>query len=141
MASQTTWLTLVSMGLLGLAGCGANGPRTHPVEGSIRLAGGNVADLGGSYLEAALEGDDTVRASGQIQEDGRFILETLHGGKVRKGTQEGTYKVRIVLNDDDPKARRRAAQAIAPRYLKFDTSGLTIQVPSEEVNLEVRKKN
>ncbi len=86
----------------------------------------------GHNLEAALGTDLAVRAYGQIQEDGSFSLETLQAGVLYSGAAEGSYRVRIVLSDDDPGARRRAAQALHPRFLQFDSSGLSIQVPNND---------
>jgi hypothetical protein len=60
---------------------------------------------------------------------------------VRPGVAEGKYRVRIVLSDDDPEARRRAAQTVHPRFLQFQASGLTIQVPSRDrVNLALSRQ-
>jgi hypothetical protein len=119
--------------LWGIPGCGGSaGPKTHAVNGQVQLAGGDVKDLAGHSLEAALGTDLTVRASGQIQEDGSFSLETLQAGVLHSGAVEGAYRVRIVLSDDDPEARRRAAQALHPRFLQFDSSGLSIQVPNND---------
>ena len=42
-----------------------------------------------------------VRASGVIEPDGRFKLETLQGGEVVKGAREGTYRVRLILDPSD----------------------------------------
>jgi hypothetical protein len=49
---------------------------------------------------------------------------------VKQGLAEGTYKARIILSDEDFESRKKAAVAIAKRYQNFDTSGLTISVPS-----------
>src|SRR5215203_2325096 len=121
-----------------LAGCGPGGPKTYPVQGRISVPSGDVAALAGSTVEAALDSDPTVRAAGTIEPDGTFTLETLQAGEVRKGAVAGTYKVRVILTDDDPAARKRAAKAVHPKALKFETSGLTLQVPAaDEVRLEL----
>lgn len=124
-------LALVVAAGLGAFGCGQGGPRTYPVRGKIDLAGGDVSALAGSYVDAAHEGDPNVRASGEIRADGSFALETLHEGAIRRGAREGAYRVRIVLSDDDPATKKRARQAIARRYLSFETSGLSLKVPAE----------
>jgi hypothetical protein len=118
------------MGLLEVAGC-SGGPRTYPVRGKVELAAGDIQVLAGSNVEAALESDPTVRASGVIEPDGSFTLETLHAGAILKGAQEGNYQARIVLSDDDKEIRRQAARALAPRFLQFQTSGLSFQVPTQ----------
>ena len=113
----------------GVLGCGPAGPRTYPVSGKIDLAGGDPSALDGGHIDAALQGDPTVRAAGEIGPDGSFTLQTLQGGVVRQGAREGTYRVRIIL--DDAASKRRPRRAIAPRYLWFETSGLSLQVPAE----------
>lgn len=123
--------------LLGVLGCGS-GPKTYTVRGKLELTGGDVQALAGHTLEAMSESDPTVRASGVIQPDGSFTLETLHAGAVYKGAQEGTYQARIILADDDKEAMRRARAALNARFLQFKTSGLTFKVPPEgEVTLKV----
>ena len=122
---------MVMIGCLsGVCSCGPKGPKFHEVNGKIELADGDVRVLAGSTIEAALESDNTVRASGEIQADGSFTLESLHEGVIKKGAQEGTYQVRIILGDDDKQLHRQAAKALNERFLKFQTSNLTFQVPA-----------
>jgi hypothetical protein len=123
---------VVALGLAAAYGCAAGGPKTYPVRGKVELAGGNVADLAGASVEAALDSDPTVRASGVIKEDGSFSLETLDAGVIRKGARAGTYKARIILGDadDDRQARKRQREALNSKYVKFDTSDLSFQVPT-----------
>lgn len=113
-------------------GCGTRGPRTHTVRGKIELTGADVASLVGSHVEAVSTDDPLLRASGEIREDGRFILQTLHAGRVLDGAPAGSYKVRVILSDDDPARRRQAAKAIARRFLDFEASNLTFDVPSSQ---------
>jgi hypothetical protein len=123
---------------LALVGCGPGGPKTHPVQGRVAVTNGEVAALAGGTVEAALEGDPTVRAAGTIEPDGSFELETYRDGALRKGAVAGTYKVRMILPDDDPAARKKAAKAVHPKALRFETSGLSIEVPAaSEVRLEL----
>ena len=139
MALNRRLATALVAAVVGLfAGCEPAGPKLHSVTAKVVVEGGNVADLAGSTVDAMAEADPTVRASGTIEADGTVRLETLHSGKVRKGAQEGTYKVRIVLSDDDKETRRKAAKAVAPKYRDFKTSGLSFQVPPPgEVTLKV----
>jgi hypothetical protein len=113
-----------------LSGCNRDAPVTHPVKGAIVFTGGDVKLLAGSHVDAALTSDPTLRASGVIQDDGTFTLETLHGGASHRGARSGKYQVRVLLNDDEPKARRHVARLIAPRYLDFKTSDLNLEVPT-----------
>jgi hypothetical protein len=77
------------VGTLGVLGCGPGGPRTYPVRGRVAAAAGDVTPLAGNYVEAALATDVTVRASGVIQPDGSFTLETLHAGALLRGAPGG----------------------------------------------------
>lgn len=118
----------VGLGLVALTGCGRD---TYPVEGTLEVQG-DVSALAGSIIEAAVDGDPERRASGEIQPDGTFVLETLKDGRIRKGVREGTYRVRIIPSDDDRQVRRRVLSTVGPRYLKFQTSGMTLTVPTNE---------
>lgn len=120
---------LAALALAGTVGCGG-GPKTYPVQGKITLTGGDVSHLAGCTIEAALQTNPYVRASGEIAADGRFTLGTLHEGVLLTGAQEGPYQARILLSDDDRTARRLAARAVAPRYLDFRTAGLSFQAPA-----------
>ncbi|MBN9522032.1 hypothetical protein J0H58_26535 [bacterium] len=120
-----------------LAGCSSS-EGLRPVTGTV-TGPGDVAVLAGSAVEIALESDPTVRASGTIEPDGRFTLDSLKDGRVRRGAPAGAYKARIVLGDDDPTLQKKAAKAVPAKYLKFETSGLTVRVPADgAVTLAVR---
>jgi hypothetical protein len=135
---RTTISAALVAAAVALTGCGSGEPRTYPIQGRLSVPNGDVAALAGGTVEAALDSDPTVRAAGTIEPDGSFKLETLRAGVIRKGAVAGTYKVRVILPDDDPAARKRAARTVHPRALKFETSGLILQVPAtEDVRLEL----
>jgi hypothetical protein len=113
---------------LSLLGCGAGGPTTHPVKGKVVLAEGDVKQLAGCTVEAMLTEDPNVRASGSVAEDGTFTLETVQDGRIVKGAREGKYQVRILRSSDDD-GRGKSRLPLDPRFGKFETSGLTLQVP------------
>ncbi|MFO0799453.1 MAG: hypothetical protein U0804_18445 [Gemmataceae bacterium] len=115
---------------IALAGC-SSPDGLQPVTGTVTVPGG-PAVLAGSTVEVALESDPTVRASGTIEPDGRFTLDSLKDGSVRRGAPEGTYKARIILGDDDPALQQKAAKAVPARYGRFETSGLTVRVPAAQ---------
>lgn len=112
-------------------GCGANSPKTHSVAGKIELQRGDVSLLAGSTLEVSLASDPTIRGFGTIQPDGSFRLQSLQAGELRTGVQEGHYIARIIPNDEDSESRKRAMKAVSPKYLQFNRSGLTVDVPAE----------
>lgn len=133
MRCNTKWPVvygILGVVLLGILGCGTGGPKTYPIQGNVTLQGSEVALLAGSHVEAALLSDPTLRASGVIEPDGTFRLETRHAGAVVPGAREGKYSVRIVLSDDDRNILKQAARAVAPRFFDFKTSGLTLDVPA-----------
>jgi predicted small lipoprotein YifL len=135
---RVTFRAAVFIAMVGLTGCGSGGPKTYPVRGRVAIPNGDVAVLAGSTVEAALDADPTVRAAGTIEPDGSFRLETLQAGVIKTGAVAGTYKVRVILTDDDPAMRKQAAKALHPKALKFESSGLTLQVPApDEVRLEL----
>ncbi|MGL4550029.1 MAG: hypothetical protein ACRC33_02480, partial [Gemmataceae bacterium] len=59
----TVYLLLAA--LVAVPACGPGGPRTHPVRGKVVVASADVKALAGGHVEAALEGDPAVRASGR----------------------------------------------------------------------------
>jgi predicted small lipoprotein YifL len=125
------------VGLFALTGCGDGGPKTYPVSGKVAFAGGDAQKLTGHHVEAVLENDPNVRASGAIGPDGTFALETLHAGKVLKGVREGTYRVRLVPAEEDDSGKTLRKPPVAGKQLKFETSGLSLQVPPNgDVTLE-----
>ncbi len=128
--------------ILATVGCGPFGPATFPVSGKLDLQGGSSEVLAGSVIEASLVSDPLVRASGEVQPDGTFALETLHDGAIRSGAFEGTYIVRLTPPDDDAESRKRAAAAIHSKYLQFNQSGLTIEVAATDnfVTLPVTRR-
>lgn len=123
-------LAILALTLTTLTGCGSSGSGVHPVKGQVQLVGGDSSPLVGHMVEIAKADDQQIRASGEIKANGDFQLESLAGGKLRAGAVPGKYLARIVLSDDDPQARQAAAAAIHPRFMRFDSSGLTIEVPA-----------
>jgi hypothetical protein len=130
-------VAVVAAGLMTL-GCGRDGPETHPVSGRVVLTGGDAGQLAGHHVEAVLESDPAVRASGVIGPDGTFALETLDAGAVRKGARAGRYRARVVPAEENEDGKKLRKPPVAARHLKFETSGLSFSVPAtEEVKLVV----
>jgi len=129
--------------LILVAGCGPSLPRTYSVRGRIDHVDGDVADLADANIEAVLESDNMMRASGTIASDGTFDLEMVLSGVLVRGALEGDYRARIVLTDDGGKeATRKRRAAISPRFLSTTTSGMSFKVPpSEEVVLKVSRRS
>jgi hypothetical protein len=130
----------LAAGLVTIIGCGVvTQPRIYEVKGKVELVGGDVRQLAGGHVEAVLPSDRRVTATGEIREDGSFTLQTYHAGQTLEGVQQGTYEARIVLTDEDSGHKLRRGPVLAPRFSKF-TSGLTINVPSDDVVLKVTRQ-
>jgi hypothetical protein len=143
------WLPLLGLALVFAAGGCGGGPRTHSLEGKVVVEGGDTANLGDSAVEAQLDGNPAVRASGQIEPDGSFSLSTLHEGRTLSGAPEGTYSLRLVLTDFEyeepeedpadegeapayrPKPRNAPKPPVPVKYLSFKTSGWKTTVPAD----------
>jgi hypothetical protein len=122
-------------------GCGASGPKTHAVNGKVEMKDGDVAILTGSGVELKHESDENLRPTGNIDSKGSFTVKTLHQGEILIGAPEGNYKVRIILGDpSDEGVPKRKGDPIHKRFLDFDSSGLTMKVPSGNYDVSVSKK-
>jgi hypothetical protein len=129
----------LSFGIAVLAGCGGetdDGPPTVPVSGKVVFTkGGKVsyfADSSGAIEFESLD-QPGVRAVGAITEDGSFNMgtRTEQGGK--PGAIAGKHRVRIILDED-------AKGVVAPKFLSFSTSGISVTVPSDKpLEIEVWK--
>ncbi len=125
-------LALLCCAACSVCGCGgppsAEGPPAEDITGQVVFTkGGNVAELygcQGSVEFQSVERPD-VHAFGEIREDGTFKLATLENGVGRAGAIEGTHRVRLNLDDS-------ATNLVAPRFLSFQRSGITVKVPSEQ---------
>ncbi len=61
-------------------------------------------------------------------------------GKLVSGVQPGVYQARVVIADDEIDHKKLASKVLPKRYLNFDQSGWTIQVPSNDVRLELQTR-
>jgi len=138
------WMALAFCPLLvtgALSGCASSGVKVYPVKGKVEIKDGDVAILTGSNVELMQESDPLLRPSGKIEADGGFSLQTLHEGKILPGAPEGKYKARIILGDEsDAGVPKRKGDPIHKRFFDFETSGLTVTVPSGDYTVSVSKK-
>jgi hypothetical protein len=121
-------------------GCGSrstknpNGPDTAPLRGKVVFTkGGDVKSLHNKQARIELESVEqpSVHAAGPIEEDGSFTVATItpEGGNV--GAIPGKHRVRLDLEEN-------AQRLVAPQFLDFIKSGITIEVPSSgEVVVQV----
>ena len=127
--------------LMALTGCGSASVKTYPVKAKVEVKDGDVALLKGSHVELMHESQPEMHPSGKIQPGGGFVIETLHQGKILPGAPEGKYRVRIILGDEsDEGVPKRKGDPIHKRFLAFETSGLSLTVPSGDYTIAVSKK-
>lgn len=129
--------TLAFLGFL--VGCGKSteaekGPATEPLRGKVVFTkGGDAKSLYDKQARIEFESVEQpgVHAMGAIEEDGSFTVSTITEGGGSMGVVPGTHRVRIELEEN-------AQKLVAPKFLDFKTSGLTVKVPAtEEVKIEV----
>jgi len=114
--------------LLLFGGCSEKvepGPLTVPLQGTVEFTkGGSVKDLADQSVAIQFESVDQpgVLAFGSILDDGSFTMgtQTVEGGKL--GVVPGAHRVR--LNADET-----AARLVNPKFLRYETSGITVKVP------------
>ena len=134
-------IVIAALSVFALIGCSGPAVKTHPVAGKVEIKDGDSALLAGSGVELQHETDEALRPSGNIDAAGNFLVKTMYKGEVLEGAPEGKYKARIVLADPkDDGVPKRPANLIHPRYLDFDKSGLTVNVPGSEYNVSLSKK-
>jgi hypothetical protein len=104
------------------------------LKGKIEFTkGGSAANLSSVVVEMQSVENPEVKAFGAILDDGTFTMMTQVADKAKEGVVPGTHRVR--LNADDSGARY-----IAPKFLSYETSGLSVKAPSDqEVVLKVWK--
>lgn len=123
--------SLLGLGLMLCTGCGAKtekGPDTVPVRGKIVFTkGGDVKSLFNRQGRIEFESVDQpgVHAAGAIEEDGSFTVATIVDGAGSTGAVPGKHRVRLDLDDSSEKL-------VAPQFLRFDKSGITITLPSDQ---------
>jgi hypothetical protein len=122
---------LVAIALFWLAGCGPSEPVLYPVTGTLKLADGKSP--AGCVVEFSSQGGETkgLNARSEVAADGTFTLVTLVNGKEKPGAVAGLHKVAVV----PPPASSSGGPpppAIAPKYLDYNTSGLTFEVKPGE---------
>jgi hypothetical protein len=119
---------LLGVGIV--AGCGGEtveGPPTVPVKGKIEFTkGGKVQDLSDQSIVIEFQSIEQpeFKAFGEILEDGSFTLTTQVNEKGKPGVVAGSHRVR--LNADES-----AARFVSPKFLTYETSGITVKVPPD----------
>jgi hypothetical protein len=115
--------------VLGCGGSAQDGPETVPLSGKVVFTkgGGSVASLNSrsASIEFQSVEQPEVRAFGSIAEDGSFTMATPFGEGGKPGVIKGRHRVRLTLDDE-------FKQLVAPQFLQFERSGITVTAPSEQ---------
>ena len=124
------WRVLLCAFLLGTCGCGADQPEMGRVRGKVTLGG--VPLTSGSVISYPESGRG---ASGAIQSDGTFELETNEYGK---GAVVGKHRLTVLAYNGDPTAAFESDQvrlAVPHKYTQPDSSGLSVVVSAGKEEL------
>jgi len=120
-----------------LLGCGSKtleGPATVPVKGKVIFTRNGTVDSiverQGSVEFESVE-QPGVKAVGDIEPDGTFIVRTLVPGGAKPGAVPGQHRVRLYLDE-------RAQQLVAPQFLRFDKSGIAVTVAEPQSDVEIQ---
>ena len=93
------------------------------------------------FLEDSIElqsvSDPTLFAFGQLNDRGEFVVESLSKGKIVRGAPAGKYRVRFIIAEDDIDHKRTLGSMIDEKFLSFDSSGWSVEVPGDGVILEL----
>ncbi len=120
-----------------IAGC--SNSNFSEVAGKVLFEGNTQFEFADDVVELRSESNPDFIASGLIQPDGSFKVESLVQGKVVRGVPDGSYRARIVISDDDPKRRDSVLKTLSKKFLSFETSELTVTVPGEPLVLRLSK--
>ncbi len=125
-------ITLIGIHLTS-GGC-SQGPQLFHLEGRVRFDGGEPVTFG--RVECVSATSRTL-ASGEIRRDGSFELGTRKPGD---GAVKGLHRV-IVLQtvyQGNPKVKhKRHVRMVPPKYGRYETSGLSIEVSETQPNVSV----
>jgi hypothetical protein len=134
--ARLSCLVAVTGALLVLGGCGASGPKTAPVRGTVTYQGKAVP-----YGTIMFQPADGPAAVGQIQ-DGAYVLKTFKDGD---GAVLGSHKVTVISLKDQsnvlPEHRNPLPPAAVDMKYSFpDKSGLTAMVEDKDnvINFDLK---
>ena len=136
MNSAKSRASLLAFLLAVTAGCSPQGLQS--LDGKVLYQGGEFV-FAGDTLELRSSADASLHAFGEIKPDGTFKVDTLENGKVVTGAKPGKYEARIVISDDDYEHKKLAVKSINKKFLSFESSGLSVTVPSSAVTLTISK--
>jgi hypothetical protein len=124
-------IILCAVGLLSVASCHGNLPTLYPVSGKVTLDGQPLTAGAVAFHPDTAKGNEySVDCVSLIDSQGHYELKTrgVRGADTGPGAPLGWYKVTLVAN---PKGGKVPEINVDPRYLKLDTTPLSIEVVAD----------
>ncbi len=123
---------LVALLFAALPGCFNGNPRTHRVHGEVRFPDGSPLTKGTVEFEL-LDGEMPITATGEISEDGTFVLGTF---ALDDGAVAGRHRAVVIADHEIGTGAERPGRlptaTLHPRFRDFKTSGLEFTVEPGE---------
>jgi hypothetical protein len=132
-------IALVALLFVAVTGCSDGNPRTYPVRGEVRFPDGRPLTRGTVEFEL-LDQEKPITATGEISEDGTFVLGTF---KLDDGAIAGRHRAAVIADHEIGTGAERPGTlpptALDPRYRDFKTSGLefTVEPGKNEIVIKV----
>ena len=114
-----------------LTGCRSDRIQTYPAQGSVLFDDGQPVKNGTIELES-LEFKTT--ASGQIREDGTFVLGTYTPNDGAASGKHRVIIVQLIVSDGVTKHQKDHGRAVPTQYSRYETSGLTVEIQPQKQN-------
>ncbi|MEA1952302.1 MAG: hypothetical protein U9N87_13035 [Planctomycetota bacterium] len=121
-----------------LCACGSGRPDTHATKGKVVFPDGSPLP-GGTIMFQSIgaKGETVYNARGLIKQDGTFAMTTF---EPNDGAVGGEHRVLVresapVGDFTSPSAN---AKLVDPRFMSFDTSGITVNVKEEDNDLIIK---
>lgn len=120
-----------------LCACGSGRPKPYPVSGKVGFADGSPLAGGSIMFRSVGEGKDVFNARGLIKEDGTFTMTTF---EPNDGAVAGEHQVMVRESGVNIEFQSAAAGAklVDPRFMRYETSGLTVNVKEENNDLTIQ---
>jgi len=121
------------------SGCSNRNPTTHPVHGEVRFPDGKPPTKGNVEFEL-LDQEMPITATGEISEDGTFVLGTF---ELDDGAIAGRHRAVVIADHEIGTGVERPGMlpppTLHPRFRDFKTSGLefTVEPGKNEIVIDV----
>lgn len=117
--------------LVFVAGCGPSRVRTYPTSGKVLFTDGQPVRSGMIELESL---EHKTTATGQIQQDGSFVLGTFTPTDGAAAGKHRVIVVQIIISDGTVKHTKDHGRPVEPRYGRYESSGLTAEIQPAKQN-------